>query len=321
MKMREAVLKIKENRWTLVLLPFLMLLLIGAIFAVMTKGNFLKARNLNLIIQQAMIVATVATGACFIFATGNVNIAMGSCTALVATLAGMTYMTTNSAPLMFIVAVLLGVGIMLICVLLSTMMKVMVIHVTIVMMTLLTAIQSTVLGGTGINLPYSMTSAVNKAFAPYIITAGFVIFSVIVFHLTPVGRHIRMIGSNEKSAELTGLTRARALTIAFTIAGIGAGLAALLTIFRTGSITNTTGGSINTDVMIAIVLGGMPIFGGSKSRAYAPVIGAVMVTALNNGLLMIGVGASFVQGVRGIIFLMLLFLSNKRSVLLPAREG
>ncbi|GHV45003.1 sugar ABC transporter permease [Spirochaetia bacterium] len=319
--MRELYMRIKENRFTLILQPIIILVLIGGIFFVMTGGNFLNPRNINIIIQQAMIVATVSTGACFIFATGNVNIAMGSCTALIATLASMTYMATKSAPIMFIVAILLGVGIMFICVLLSTMLKVMVIHVTIVMMTLLTAIQSTILGGASINLPYSMTSVINKAFVPYIITAAFVIFSIVVFHLTPVGRHIKMIGSNEKAAELTGLTRAKALTIAFIIAGIGAGLAALLTIFRTGSITNTTGGSINTDVMIAIVLGGMPIFGGSKSRAYAPLIGAVTVTALNNGLLMIGVGASFVQGLRGLIFLLLLLLGNRRSQLLPAREG
>jgi ribose transport system permease protein len=73
--------------------------------------------------------------------------------------------------------------------------------------------------------------------------------------------------------------------------------------------------------MLAIVLGGMPVFGGSKSKAFAPVIGAITVTALNNGLLMVGVSASLVQGARGIIFLLLLLLGNKRTALLPAREG
>lgn len=319
--MDNTILRIKENRFTLVLLPLVMLLFISLVFAVITSGNFLKPRNINVILQQAMIVATVSTGACFIFATGNVNIAMGSCTALVAALAAMSYGITKSLAVMFAVAILLGITIMIVCVLLSTMLKVMVIHVTIVMMILLTAIQSEVLGGRSISLPYAMTSAINKAYVPYIIFAAFVVFSIVVFHLTPIGRHIKMIGANERCAELTGLTRTRALTIAFVIAGLGAGLAALLTIFRTGSITNTTGGSINTDVMLAIVLGGMPIFGGSKSRAFAPVIGAVTVTALNNGLLMAGVSASLVQGVRGIIFLLLLLMGNKRFILLPAREG
>jgi ribose transport system permease protein len=319
--MREMIGRLKENRWTLILLPILMLILIGLIFAVMTKGNFIRSRNLNVILQQAMIVATVSTGACFIFATGNVNIAMGSCTALVATLAAMIYAATKSLTAMFASAILLGIIIMIICVLISTMLNVMVIHVTIVMMILLAAIQSVILGGSSIDLPYAMTSMVKNANVPYIIFAGFVTFSIIVFHLTPVGRHLRMIGSNEKCAELTGLTRTKALTVSFVIAGLGAGLAALLIVFRTGSITYTTGGTINTDVMLAIVLGGMPVFGGSKSRAFAPVIGAVTVTALNNGLLMIGVSASLVQGVRGIVFLLLLLMGNKRSQLLPAREG
>ena len=319
--MRSIFLRIKENRFTLVLLPFLMLILIAFIFTVMTHGNFIRVRNINIIIQQALIVATVSTGACFIFATGNVNIAMGSCTVLAATVAAMTYRATNSIVLMFISAILLGILIMIICVLLSTKLKVMVIHVTVVMMVLLTAIQSEILGGSSISLPFAVTSAANSANVPYIIFASFVIFSIIIFHLTPIGRHIKMIGANERCAELTGLTRTKALFVAFIIAGLGAGLAALLIIFRTGSITHTTGGSINTDVMLAIVLGGMPIFGGSKSRAYAPVLGAVTVTALNNGLLMVGVSPSIVQGVRGIIFLLLLLIGSKRAILLPAREG
>ncbi|MDR0720079.1 MAG: hypothetical protein LBF78_10625 [Treponema sp.] len=318
--MGEKISRIKENRWTLIMLPILMLLVIGFFFASMTKGNFIRARNLNVILQQAMIVATVSTGACFIFATGNINIAMGSCTALVATLAAMIYMATKSLFIMFATAVLLGIAIMIVCVLLSAVLNVMVIHVTIVMMILLAAIQSVILGGSSIDLPYAMTSGVKNAYVPYIIFTGFVIFSIVVFHFTSIGRHLKMIGSNEKCAELTGLTRIRALVVSFVIAGLGAGLAALLIVFRTGSITNTTGGTINTDVMLAIVLGGMPVFGGSKSRAFAPVIGAVTVTALNNGLLMIGVSASLVQGVRGIVFLLLL-MGNKRAVLLPAREG
>ena len=319
--MNSVFLNIKENRFTLVLLPFVMLLLVTFIFTALTHGNFITTRNINVIIQQAMIVATVSTGACFIFATGNVNIAMGSCTVLVSAVAAMTYTATKSIVLMFIVAILLGVLVMIICVLLSTKLKVMVIHVTVVMMVLLTAIQSEILGGSSISLPFAMTNSVNKAHVPYIIFASFVIFSIIIFHLTSIGRHIKMIGANEDCAELTGLTRTRALTIAFIIAGIGAGLAALLIIFRTGSITQTTGGSINTDVMLAIVLGGMPVFGGSKSRAYAPILGAVTVTALNNGLLMVGVSPSIVQGVRGIIFLLLLLIGSKRTILLPAREG
>jgi ribose transport system permease protein len=233
----------------------------------------------------------------------------------------MIYGITESLFVMFMVAIILGVIIMVICVLLSTLLNVMVVHVTIVMMVLLKSIQTEIIGGKNITVPFDLTKAFNSAYGPYIISVGFAVFCIVVFHLTPVGRYLKMVGANQNCAELTGLKRSRALIIAFVIAGVGAGLAAILTIFRSGAISATTGGSINTDVMLAIVLGGMPIFGGSKSRSYAPVIGAVTVTALNNGLLMVGISASIVQGVRGIIFLLLLLIGNKRAVLLPSREG
>ena len=92
-------------------------------------------------------------------------------------------------------------------------------------------------------------------------------------------------------------------------------------ICRNGSVAATMGTSTNTDVMLAIVLGGMPIYGGSKSRVYAPILGVLIVVALNNGLLMVGVDSSWVQGIRGIIFLAFLLLGTKRAKLLPAREG
>ena len=69
------------------------------------------------------------------------------------------------------------------------------------------------------------------------------------------------------------------------------------------------------------MIGGMSCFGGSRSNTYAAIVGAVIVTVLNNGLLMIGVPSTLIQGVRGIVFLLLVLAGSKRSQLLPAREG
>jgi ribose transport system permease protein len=114
-----------------------------------------------------------------------------------------------------------------------------------------------------------------------------------------------MVGSNPVSANLTGLFFNKYLIAAFALAGLGSGLGALMTIIRTGTITSSTASSMNMDVMLAIVLGGMPVFGGSKSKAFAATIGAITVAVLNNGLLMVGVTSTILQGVRGLIFLVL----------------
>lgn len=313
--------RLSENRWLQTVLPVVCLAVIFLIFGVASHGRFVTKINIKMIVDQALIVAVVATGASYIFATGNINIAMGSSTALTAAICAIAFEKMESVLAMFLVSIVMGIAIMAICALLSTLLRVSVIHVTIVMMVLLTALQEEVLDGGTVSLPYSVTNAMQNAYVPYIIFAVFVLGCIIAFHFTGLGRSLKAVGSNEKCAGLTGISWNRYVLIAFLVAGLGAGLGALLTIIRSGSVGVTTCSTMNMDVMLAIVLGGMPISGGSKSRAYAAVIGAVTVTALNNGLLMVGVSSTLVQGVRGVVFLLLVLAGSKRSALLPAREG
>ena len=74
--MKTTFLKIKESRWTSRLLSPIILLLIIIAFSIATDGRFSSSRNITMIIQQALTVETVATGAVFICSTGNGNISM-----------------------------------------------------------------------------------------------------------------------------------------------------------------------------------------------------------------------------------------------------
>lgn len=319
--MQQMLLKIKESRWTSRLLSPVILVVLIVAFSLATGGRFSNARNLQMIFEQALVVGTVATGAVFIFATGNVNISMGATTALVATLAAQAYMATGSVPIMFVAALVCGVLIMGLTALLSTWLNVRVLYVTVVMMTLLASIQMSVLGSSTIQLPYAMTSALDGAGLPLLLFVLFFIFCTVLFHFTALGRKLRYIGINDLCAELTGFKKSRYLFIAFLVAGIGVGLGALSTIVRNGSITTDTCSTLNMDCMLAIVLGGMSCFGGSRSNTYSAIVGAVIVTVLNNGLLMIGVSSTFIQAVRGVVFIILVCASQKRPQGLPSRDG
>ena len=318
--MNQILLKIKESRLVSRIIPILFLVLIGLVFALSSEGRFTESRNLKLILEQTLITGTVATGAVFIFASGNVNIAMGASTALVATLSTMIYEATGSVIAMMVSAVLMGIILMVISALLSTALQVRVMFVTIVMMTLLASIQRAIIGGATLMLPFEMTSALKNANFPVIAFAVFFILCVIVFEFTAVGRKLKFLGSNVVCAEQSGIQLNIMLIVAFLIAGIGVGVGATMLIVRTGSISITTAGSLNMDVVLAIVLGGMSIFGGSRSSIFSGLIGALTVTVLNNGLLMIGVSATVLQGIRGILFLILVFSSQKRPKGLPAPE-
>lgn len=319
--MNGMLLRVKESRWTSRLLSPVILVFLILFFGIVTGGRFSNLRNLKMVLEQALVVGTVATGAVFIFATGNVNISMGAATALIATIAAQQYMNTSSIAVMFIVAVVAGVITLALTALLSTALKVRVLYITVVMMTLLASIQKGLLGANTLQVPYEMTSALKNAYVPYILFAGFFILCTVLFHFTALGRKLRYIGINELCAGLTGFSRNLYLFWGFVVAGAGVGIGAVMTIIRNGSITTDTCASLNMDCMLAIVLGGMSCFGGSRSNTYSAIVGAVMVTVLNNGLLMLGVSSTILQAIRGVIFIILVCASQTRPQGLPSRDG
>ena len=312
---------LREQRWFIHTLPIIFLIVLVVMFSVLTKGRFSTSTNLNSVFEQALIVGTVTTGACFIFASGNVNLAMGATTVLTATLACMVYNSTGSFLMMCITAIIVGVVIMTISALLSTMLHVQVMYVTIVMMTLLKAIQESILKGNTISIDYDIIEQMSESGFSTILFVVFFIVAIILFHCTSIGRALKMIGTNRICAEQTGIETGKYLVIAFVIAGVGCGAGALMSIQRAGSVGANTLSSLNTDVMIALVLGGMSIFGGSKSFAYTGIIGALTIVVLNQGLLMVGVDSAIIQAVRGVVFLTLVVISQQRPKGLPASEG
>lgn len=327
--LRNKLLSVWENRWTTRLMPFVILLLIAIVFSLATGGRFLGSRNLTIILNQALVVATVATGGTFIFATGNVNLAMGATTVLCETVSAMAFLAILDAGgsvelglvVMFVISVTLAVFIMGFSAILSTKLNVRVLYVTIVMMTLLAAIQQALLGGSTLTIPSKITRMLANNNVHYIIFGVFFAFAVVIFHFTKIGRTLRFIGTNEICAHQTGQFKKDYLLLAFVIGGLGMGLGAMVAIIRSGSVSITTLSSLNMDTMLAIVLGGMSVFGGSKSFVYAGVIGAVTVTALQNGMVMVGVDSNLIQGVRGLLFLLLVAAAQKRPHGLPAPEG
>ena len=313
--------RVSEQKWFVQTIPVIFLILLVVFFSIMTKGRFLDSKIMLIIFKQALIVGTIATGASFIYASGNVNIAMGATTILTATVAALVYNATENFVLMMIVAIALSVSLMIISVLLSTVFNVRVMFVTIVMMTLFKAIQDTLLGGGFLGVPYNLVTFLSDTNYSYITFVIFFVVCIILFHFTAIGRSLKMLGTNDENAYQTGISKSKYLLIAFIIAGVGAGLASIMVIERAGSLSTQTLTSLNTDVMLAIVLGGMSIFGGSKSFAYTGIVGALTVCVLNQGLLMIGVPSQYIQAVRGIIFLFLIMTAQQRPKGLPAPEG
>ena len=196
----------------------------------------------------------------------------------------------------------------------------MTITAAIVMMQIYKAITSLVIGGAGsINISYDVTKALESGGFRYIAFFSYLLLCIVIYHGTRVGRELRFIGGNENCAKQTGMNKTRVTYISFVITGLGVGLSSMYTLIGVSSVGVETGSSLGMDVMLAAVLGGMSIFGGARSNAYAGIIGALTVAALNKGMLMVGVSSALIQGIRGVIFILLVYLNSERQKLLPSR--
>lgn len=317
---KERIDVIRSNRWFLMTFPFAMLAVIILIFGAATGGNFFRVSVLKGILSQAIIIGTCATGVAFIYSNGNLDISIGSVLGMGATLGVLVHNATGSTPLLILVSVGVSLALMAFNCTMSVVFNIKTITVAIVVTQIYGAITTLLIGGAGtIDIPYETSSLLEDGGFRYLAFFGYFFFCLIVYHFTKVGRELRFLGGNEACARQTGISNGKATYVSFLMAGLGVGLAAVFSVIDVSAVSVETGSGLGMDVMLATVLGGMSIFGGARSNAYAGLIGALTVAALNKGLLMVGVPSAFIQGIRGVIFLLLVYMNSERRDLLPSR--
>lgn len=310
---------IKNTRFFPLAFPLSMLVVVFLLFTALTGGGFLRKTVLMGIFNQSLIVGTMATAVCFIYTTGNIDFSVGAVMGLACTIGALAYQATGSMTVMLIVTTLAGLVLMMFNCTLSVVAGVKPAMVAIVAQSVYGAITTTLVGANPIGVDNSICKMLEGNYR-YIAFIAYFVICLIIYHKTEIGRKLRFIGGNENCAVQTGINSMKCQYLSFLIAGVGVGLAGTFQTMRTANVAFNTGAGMGMDVMLATVLGGMSIFGGTKSNAYAGVIGAITVTMLNKGLLMIGVSSTMIQGVRGIVFLLLVFLNSERQKTLPSRQ-
>ena len=100
--------------------------------------------------------------------------------------------------------------------------------------------------------------------------------------------------------------------------GICTVLAALFQRGYTGSASDSTGTGVEMNVMIALILGGMPLSGGMRSRVSSALIGSMTFSLLNVGLPLIGIPVNLTFMIKAIIFLIVVLITcRKRGGVMP----
>ncbi|TMD59251.1 MAG: ABC transporter permease [Chloroflexi bacterium] len=137
-----------------------------------------------------------------------------------------------------------------------------------------------------------------------VVAVAVVIAFQLLLYYAPYGRRLFAIGSNPDAARVAGLPLQRDVFVAFVLSGALAGLGGFLFLVRFGNITVVAGQGLELQVVAAVVVGGVNIFGGSGSMVGA-LLGAALINLLQQSLLRWPAANPFVQdAILGLLILL-----------------
>ena len=129
---------------------------------------------------------------------------------------------------------------------------------------------------------------------PWVVLVVLVVLLAWTFLLgrTRFGRYIYAIGGNAEAARRAGINLSRIRVLAFTLAGLTAGIMGIIYASLLGSVSsNVNGGQNVLYAVAAAVIGGTSLFGG-RGKMLGAVLGGVIVAVIYNGLQLLGLGAA-----------------------------
>lgn len=283
------------------------------LFAITTEGWIVGAANLRNILNQSITTIIGGLGMIFVVAVGGTDISIGSLVVFTATLAFIIgdYVANPYGNLfvMFVICIVVGLLNGLLIGVLNTRCKVASFMLSLSLNIALRGAASWILGANVYLISDEMRTMDSW---PVKIPVLIVLVAVIwyVFEYTRFGYYCKAIGENENAIKYAGVKVNTIKTIAFVISGIMAGVAAMFTVARIGGTNNTMAQGYEMRVMMALFVAGIPVTGGSSTRIYKLLVGAITINVLESGLTLMGVSGATVQLVRGLVLLGLVFASS-----------
>lgn len=286
-------------------------LLAACIFFSFQSDRFLSGRNFSLIVQQVVVVGTLAIGQTLIILTRGIDLSNGLIMALGSVL--MTGLAVNSG-VPALLAILIGIGATtgfgLLNGLLVTKLRLPPFIVTLGMLNIAFALTRIYTTGSIVGLPptqrfFGETFTIGATAITYGSILMLLLYLLVwyVLQYTPIGRHIYAIGDDPEAARLTGIPTDRLLLIVYAAAGFFYGIAALLLVARTGVGDPQAGQNANLESITAVVLGGTSLFGG-RGVIMGTLLGALIVGVFRNGLQLMGVASIYQVLITGILVIL-----------------
>ena len=272
--------------------------------------------KLATLMSDVIVTALMSVGAVFIYSLGNLDISIGKQIGLYATIMVFVGNLTGSLIPGILICLVLSVVIAVVNGASGPLLNIIPIIPSVVVMQVLSGIITVVfstLGTRSITLRTIDYSVFKSPVLMFVVLAIEVAVTAFLFNYTRVGKYARMLGANKVAAGQSGVSLLKFRVLCYIIAGICFVVAAVFQMGYTGSASDSTGTGFEMNIMVALILGGMPISGGMRSRVSAAVVGAFTSSILDVGLPMIGLPTRMAFIVKAVIFLIVVLMTSRKK--------
>ena len=312
------------------LTPFIVLLLVSSVFGALLGGAFLSPFALSLLLQQVAVVGVVGAAQTLVVLTAGIDLSVGAIMVLCSVVMGQLVFRFG-LPASFAVVCGLAVG-MLIGFINGLLVARGRLPPFIVTLGTWQAVLAT-------NFLFSRNETIRsqeiEAGAPLlqlfglpleaggaVLTLGTIAMLTVVLVLhyvlehTAWGRHVLAVGDDPAAAELAGVDVQRTLLSVYVLAGLICAFAGWVMIGRIGSVSPTSGQTVNIESITAVVIGGISLFGG-RGSILGMLFGALTVGALGLGLRLAGTDPQWTYLLIGVFMIAAVTLDVADFDLLP----
>lgn len=290
----------------------LIVLVVAVIIFYLLNDRFLLPQNISFITQQTVVVGTLAIAQTLVILTAGIDLSIGAATTLAQmTMANLAVFVTASNVLPIAgqnpyLAILLGIGVGVLTGVLNGFLIVRLnlppFIVTLGTLSVFTALTLILFKARTIQAPempevmkwLGNTFEIGEFKLMYgvvLMLLMYVVFGYILKN-TAWGLHVYAVGDDPNAAQLSGISTQRVIFSVYVVSGLIIGIAGWLTIGRVGSASPNPDPLLNLDTITAVVIGGTSLFGG-RGTLLGTLIGAFIITVVQNGLSLAGLDQAY----------------------------
>ena len=299
------------------------LVVIVVVFSLL-KSSFYSSASVKNIFVSAVLVLLLALGETFVLISGGIDLSVASMLALAGMVSGylMAHLYgsgTGSAWWITLVGLVAGLAVGLAGGMLNGLvisrLRLNSLIVTLGTMGVFSGVAALISGGNPItNFPTSLFTIGNGQWGPIPIIIVIAVITILLFvfisQQTRFGRHIYAAGANREALRRAGV-RVPVVTIGlFGLSGLSAGLAGFLDTAHFLTASPTAGSEDLLLAVAAVVIGGTPLEGGEGS-VVGTVIGALIISVLQNGFIILNVQAYWQLVAVGIVTIIAVYAGER----------